>query len=221
MGQTGQHRKIFAAGAAPAAFVQANQCGANTTTCTITLGTAVTAGNRLMVFVLSNSTNNTPTMTGETFTALTGTTGCTNNTGDDLRCWSDTSAVGGQTTITCTTTGSSIMAVAIESSHPQNLSTPKDAGGNSQAASGTSFTVSTSATTTVAGDIVEACFGSIPLLTTYTVGAGYTLAAQATSGAGSELMCEYAVPGSTGVQTATATSGTSVRTAAGIVALKP
>src|SRR5690348_2559244 len=210
------------------AFVQAaaNHC-ATATTCAITVS-AVGAGHGLYVVCLSTGSCSTPTATGETFSTFTGTSGCQDFTADFMQCWIVSSTVGGETSISVNTSGSaSIMGCAVEFTRPQALATPKDAGGHGENAGATSFSVSTSAATTVQNDFVIGAFGSFAAgnANPFTVGGGYTQATNDNFGAGQNglLLCEYVLSGtSLAVQTATATNaGTSARATYSILAVKP
>jgi hypothetical protein len=207
--------------ASSASVAQSSGCYAGTTSCAVTLGSAVTAGHRVFVYQMSNNANSTPTMTGETFVHETGAAGCSNNTADTVDCWLDTSAVGGQTSLTCTATGVYTMCVVIETTDPQNLSTPADAGGNGNNTGATSFSISTSAATTQAGDIVIGCFTTGANSTAFSAGSPYTQVIAETSGGAFNMMCEQYAPGATGTQTATATNSNSARATYGILAIKP
>jgi len=187
-------------------------------TATVTLGSAVTAGYRVLVVTGSNGTNNTPTMTGETFTAYTGASGCQNNVGFVVSCYLITSAVGGQTVVNCSSAGVEINCAAMVINAPQGLS-PKDAGGNTLVTSA-SLSVATSAATTNASDLIVGMFFTGTNSITYTVGSGWS-AVLTSGGSNGSLFVESLAPGSTGVQTATATASASANTAEAIIAIKP
>ena len=187
-------------------------------TATVTLGSAVTAGYRVLVVTGSNGTNNTPTMTGETFTAYTGATGCQNNVGFVISCYLITSAVGGQTVVNCSSAGVDINCAAMVINAPQGLS-PKDAGGNTLVTSA-SLSVATSAATTNANDLIVGMFFAGANGVTYTAGSSWT-SVLTSGGSDGSLFVESLAPGSTGVQTATATGSASANTAEAIIAIKP
>lgn len=202
------------------AVVQSGTC-AGTTTCNITFGASVAAGDYILAYEggNGNSTGVAVTMTGETFTRLSGTSGCSNGTGFEGDCFLDSNAAGGQTVLTCTaSTGSNMSCEATEITSPSAGHT-KDAGGNAHATT-TTVSVATSAATTNAGDI---CIGMAYTNTTpsYTVGGGWTSVVNVNVANGT-LLFESQLPGTTGVVTATATAPSgATNVPEGIVCLKP
>jgi len=205
------------------AFVQgAVNAGTSTTTVAVTVS-AVGAGHGLFVTCISTGSCSAPTATGESFSTYTGASGCQDFTGDFMQCWQTTNAAGGETTVNCNTSGtSSIICGVIEYTRPQGLSTPKDAGGHSEVSSGTSYTVSTSAVTTVANDFVMDCFGSYGTgSNAITLGSGFTNAFTPYATATGNMSCGYLVASSTGTQTGTGTAVSSMRATAIILAVKP
>jgi len=185
---------------------------------------AVGSGHGLFVFCISvTSLCTTPTAAGETFLTATGTSGCQNYAGDDTQCWYTTNTVGGETSVSCNTgANSNIFCVVGEFTRPSGLSTPKDAGGNTETASGTSTTVSTSAATTNPNDFVIACFGSYGAGNNAISISGYTspsgsIITNATAQAG----CGYVVTSSTGTYSATGSYTSSMRCTGIIMAFKP
>lgn len=199
-------------GSAPV-FVQG--CGNSaTTSVTVTCSSAVTAGDQLVVYVGGNGNTSTVSMTGETFTHLTG---CSNNTGFEGDCFVDTNAVGGQTTLTCTqSAGASVNCGMVELTSPIG-GHATDGTGNAQSVT-TAVSVSTSVATTNAKDTcVGMAFTSVS--GGITAGSGWTSRVPSPS---QSLLMETMSPGSTGVQTATGTapSGTT-NMPEGIVCLKP
>ncbi len=192
------------------------------TTIAVTVS-AVGAGHGLFVFCIATaSLCTTPTATGETFNTYTGASGCQNFTGDNTQCWLATGTAGGETSVSCNASSGTIICGVIEFTRPQGLSTPKDAGGNSEVASGTSYTVSTSATTTTTNDFVIGCFASFGTGTNpITMTGGFTAAFTAYGTSLGNMSCGYLVASSTGTQTATGTAVTSMRATGVILAVKP
>ncbi len=207
------------AGAASPTVLQTATCN-GTTTCNATFSGSTGAGHYLLVYVGSNgnSTGIGVTMTGETFTRQTGTTGCSNNTGFEGDCWTVLNSVGGQTVVTCTaSTGSSMVCGAAEITSP-SAGHAKDAGGNAHSAT-TAMSISTSASTTNAGDI---CIG---IGLSPSGGSGFTalnwtsvINANLTN---ANLLFESTLPGATGVQTATATANSGTNIAEGVICFTP
>jgi hypothetical protein len=199
------------------------------TTVTCTLGASVTATDGLFVFEVTNGSPSTPVMTGETFNTFTGTPGCQDFTGDFGQCYLVNSAVGGQTNVTCGTTASSVslLCIVVEIKRPSQLSTPKDAGGHTQNAGATSFSVSTSAVTTVSNDVVLSCWGSFGAAQSnpFVAAGSFTQVPNANVNLGvgnnGQAMCEYLQANSTGTQTGQATLGSSARATGIILAVKP
>jgi len=219
-------RRRAASGGINPAFVQgATGFSASASTIAVTLGSAVTAGHALFVFEASTSqAPSTPTATGETFTTFTGASGCQNFIGDAIQCYATTSAAGGETTVNCNfVSATPLKCVVVEFTRPQGLSTPVDAGGNSENGAAVSLAVSTSAATTNANDFVVSCaegfnVGSNPI----TFPSPFTEPASLSqSDANGEVACGYNVASSTGVQSVTPTWTTSMRAGAMILAVKP
>jgi hypothetical protein len=200
--------------------VQSGFCpNGGTSSCTITLGSAVAATHRVLIYVVSNGSGSTAAMTGESVTTIAG---ASNNSGFQANAFAIQSAVGGQTAISCGGISASVMGCgAIELSDPQNLSSPIDASGNAHATSPSGLTVSTSAANTVASDAVVGFFaaggGSA-----FTVGSGFTYSAQTPTTYAFQMLIEVSWPGTTAVQTATATGPTgTTNIPEGVVAVKP
>ena len=219
---------IGTAGAPPSAVViQTARCDTGgTVTCNATFGATVGAGHYLGCYNVSdgNSSGVSCTMTGETITRLTGTTRCTNSAGFEGDCYISTNSAGGQTVITCTLSAtSSGICIFFEISSPLG-GHAIDAGGNAHSTT-TAMSVATSAATTNANDICIAMAydnfvsGAFTALSWTTSTA--TNNANAASGNGTTLFM-YTLPGSTGVQTATATAQTGVTNLpSGVLCLNP
>jgi hypothetical protein len=204
-------------------IVQSGTCDTSASSnCTLTFGAAVTAGNYIVCYSAGtgNSTGVSCTMTGETITRLTGTSGCSNNAGLQADCYLATNAVGGQTQITCTqSTGSGPggRCIFAEISSPSG-GKAKDAGGNAHAVT-TAMSVATSAATTVANDI---CLG---MSYNSFVGAYTSLSWSSvinSANSNGTILLESTIASSTGVQTATATAASGVTNLPqGVLCLKP
>ena len=200
--------------------IQSGFCDTTAATCTVTFGQAVGAGHYLVCYAAGtgNATGVSCTMTGETITRSTGTSGCSNAAGFEGDCYLATNTAGGQTAITCTmSTGSGGRCMFAEISQPVGAHA-KDAGGNAHAVT-TAMSVATSAATTNANDICIAM--------AYTSNNGAFTGLSWTSVinsavAGGTLLMESTIPGATGTQTATATAtaGTT-NLPEGILCLKP
>lgn len=191
-----------------------------TTSCVATFSSPVGAGSYILAYNVGNgnTTGIACTMTGETFVRSTGTSGASNNTGWEADAWLVTNAVGGQTATTGTaSTGASMSLAVIEITSPLN-GHAEDAGGNGHSVT-TAMSVSTSASTTNAGDICIGMGGAASGGTGFT-GLSWTPAVNVNL-TNQNILLEYTLPGVTGVQTATATANTGANIAEGILCLKP
>lgn len=179
----------------------------------VTLTSAVAAGNALLVWEGSNGGNNTPTMTGETFTHVAG---ASNSTGSAVDLYLDCSAAGGQTVVNGSTAGG-FMTMAVVELHGA-VSPCTDATGNTAS---TTYSVSTSASTTHANEVVVAFFYDEPNNRVWTAGTGYTkLDTTQDTSSGTSSIDEYETVSATGTQTATASGGAGDVTTQGIVTIQ-
>lgn len=212
------------AAAAPTSptVVQSGTCDTTVATCSVTFGSAVGVGHYLFCYAMGtgNSVGVSCTMIGETISRVTGTTGCSNATGLEGDCYLSTNTVGGQTLITCTmSSGSGGKCAFLEATSPSG-GHAKDAGGNAHSAT-TAMSVATSATTTNANDLCIGMSGnSFNTAGGYT-GLSWTPVINNVTANGTILLMST-VPGSTGVQTATATAQSGVTNQPeGVVCVKP
>ena len=202
-------------------ILQSGTCGTTSSTCSLTFGAAVTAGDYLLCYAFGpgNSTGVSCTMTGETITRRTGAAGCSNATGYEGDCYVATNAVGGQTVITCTmSTGSDGICAFADISSPSG-GHAIDTGGNAHSTT-TAMSVATNAATTVANDICIGMAGNSFASGTYSSLSWTQVINVANSGG--TILLESTVPGSTGTQTATATAQVGVTNQPeGVICLKP
>jgi hypothetical protein len=202
--------------------VQSGTCVVTTTTCSLTFGSTVGAGHYLLCYAVGtgNSTGVSCTMTGETITRQTGAAGCSNNAGLEADCYVSTNSVGGQTVITANmSTGSGGIVAFAEITSPSG-GHAIDTGGNNRSLT-TAMSQATNAATTVANDIcigmASNAFASSPGYTAL----NWTQVLNVFNSSGT-IMLESTIPGSTGVQTATATAQTGVTSQPeGVICLKP
>lgn len=183
---------------------------ASSGSCTGTLGVTPSAGQVIMGYAGSNGSSSSITITGETLTEQTGTSGCSNNAGAEGDCFASYSAVGGTAAFTCTTNGGFVSCIVWLAT-----SSTKDAGGNVNCTA-SPCSVSTSAATTSATDVCFAMF--YPASTVLTISSPYTTIATVGGGSGIIMGSSYYSPGSTGIQTASATISSS-NAPAGILCL--
>ena len=204
-------------------YVQGNIATQHSGTTAVVSLSAVGANHGLIVWCAANANCNTPTATGETFTTFTGTSGC-QNSGASIQCWLAATTAGGEASVTCSTVAAAtINCAVIEFTRPLQLATPKDAGGNGNVSSGTSFSVSTSAATTVSTDFVAGCSVSGGGSGAATVtSAGWTQpAALNFADANSVMACGYITTSSTGIQTMVGNMGSATFSNASVLAVKP
>jgi hypothetical protein len=174
-----------------------------TTTLSVSFGSAVTAGNMLLVWIGINQSNSisTVTMTGETLTKVTGASNAGTAGNGATALYAENGAAGGQTQVTVTTSGSDDIHVHIIEVHGQSGS-PQDATGNTESAT---LSVSTSASTTTANDLVVAFFWDFHTAASLTAGGSYSLIDLSQNNTGGDsALTESKTVSATGVQTATA-----------------
>jgi hypothetical protein len=198
----------------------------NATSASVTLNSNVGAGNMILVFAGSGSTAAptpvnfaTPTMTGETFSPVSGASqGGTSGHGQSA-CYAVNSAVGGQKQVTITASGSGtpsdIHVHVIEISG--QAASPINATGNTES---TTLSVSTSGATTVAACLIIAFFFDDANNRTFSAGSGYATIEQSNDVAGGDAgYSESKTVSSTGTQTATATGNSGDTVEQSIIAI--
>lgn len=185
--------------AQPSIVQSASNDTTGTTTASATLGAAVTAGDMVIVFASGGATAlsfNTPTMTGETFTTWQNV-----GTNDIADSWATNSAVGGQKVVTVTSNQATDIHIHVVEVSGQTA-TPRDRSGTANSAT---LSVSTSAATTNANDLIIAYFYDNANNRTFTAGTGYTQVQQSNNvGGGDAGFSESKTVSTTGTQTATA-----------------
>jgi hypothetical protein len=187
---------------------------------TATFTSSVTAGNMILALVgaAHNSNNasavtiNTPTMTGETFTAWANSANAGSSNNGQTAIFAVNSAAGGQTSVSVTVTyagGTSVdVHLHIIEVHGQ-AGSPRDIQGNTES---TTMSVSTSGTTTTANDLIIGFFYDDINNITFTHGGSYAQVEQSNnSTSGDAAFSESLSVSSTGTQIATATgNGTDI-----------
>jgi hypothetical protein len=194
------------------------------TTMSVTFSSNVTAGNMILIWVgadvSSSVTINTPTMTGETFTKVTGASNAGTAGGGQIALYATNSAVGGQSQVTVTTNANSdihthIIEVAGPFGSPQ-----QDATGNTENTSMATTGVSTSGATTVANDLVIAFFLDFGLNHTLSATSPYTQIEQTNDTTNGDCAISASnTVSSTGTQTAKASGMGTDKTEGGIIAI--
>ncbi len=189
--------------AAPVVVQHKSAFASAVTTVSATFASAVTAGNMILVLggVQFASTLNTPTMTGETFTAWTSAANAGSFEKGQTGVWATDSAAGGQTTVTLTVTGAADIHLHIVEISGQAAS-PRDIQGNTES---TTMSVSTSATTATANDLIVSYYYDNALNHTISAGSGYAQVEQSNNTSGGDVaFSESKTVSATGVQTAAA-----------------
>jgi len=196
------------AGAAIALVQQGSEATATSGSVTATLPSASKAGD-LLVAVLANRNS-------ASSASFSGPTGWTNATGvfesgaGRVEIWYDANNAGGITSAKFTaSTGTNAVVGALSEWSGAAFSAPVDQTGTVTHASATSVTVSTSASTSIAGDLAVTGFvTSTTPITTFTAGAGWTHAfTDSTRGVASDR--EQGLGVGTVTETETASSSTS------------
>lgn len=190
---------------------------ASTITCAF--ASNVTAGHTILACLgtaQAVTTVNTPTMTGETFTKITGMSNAGASTQGQVSCYATNSAVGGHNSLTWTDSTADDMHVHMAEISGQSGS-PQDATGNTN---GTTCSVSTSASTTTANDLVIAFFYDNNANHTITAGSGYSQMQQTNNTTGGDVaFSEDKSVSATGTQTATCSGNSTDNLAQGIIAI--
>ena len=205
------------------AYVQMKGCSTATSSCNVTLGAAVTAGDYIVAWEggTGNSTGISVTMTGET---ITRNASCSNNTGAEGDCFVSTNAVGGQTGATCTFSGAANNTCWVaEFTSPLAGHAVDGTPGNAQSTT-TAYSVATGATPpAVANDICVGMAYSTSSSGTLTPSGGWTQPADSpiTNGSTGTSYMEYQVFAGTGTHTATGTFSANANAPEGIFCLKP
>jgi VCBS repeat-containing protein len=189
-------------------------------TLSVSLPNNVTAGNMIIVFVgadpASSVTINTPTMTGETFVKSNGASNVGSVGAGQMATFTVNSANGGQKQVTVTLSA----ATANPHMHVIEVSgqaaSPIDATGNANSAT---MSVSTSASTTTANDLVLAFFHDNQNGPILTATAPYAQVEQITNGGGETSLSEKNTVSATGVQTASASGNGTDTVEQGIIAI--
>lgn len=180
----------------------------------------VTAGNMIVVYVgaddAGRTTINTPTMTGETFSKVTG---CSNGGGTNkgqVACYTVNSAAGGQKQVTVTLTVAADPHIHVAEISGQTGS-PIDATGNTES---TTMSVSTSGATTNATDLMIAFFYDNANNHILAPTAPYATIDTSNGGTNNDFgLSESNTSSSTGVQTAAATGNAGNTIEQGIIAI--
>lgn len=191
----------------------------STTTVNASFTNNVGAGHMILVWVGCSAgvTINTPTMSGETFTKVTGSSISPGGGNGQVALYATNSAVGGQKQVTATTTAGADIHLHIVEVSGQAAS-PQDATGSVES---TTMSVATSGATTFATDLVIAFFFDNNLNRTITAGGSYVQVQQTNNTTGGDVgFSESLATSSTGVQTATASGNSGDVVDQGIIAIK-
>ena len=184
---------------------------------TLTFASNVTAGNRVIVFQGctggGGNTLHPPAMSGEMFVPIVGLSSI--GSAGQAQGWMIEKAAGGQKIINLSAS-TDMMGAAIESSGGP---APVDAAGQSSSAT---MSVSTSAATKSATDLILAFFFDNVAGPILTAGTGYAQVDFLSEGAGAQcLLVQQKTVAATGTQTATATGNGTDTVNQGILALQP
>lgn len=206
--------------ASPSIVQSASGFVAGGTSKTVGFTANVTPGSLIVVFIgtTQGRTINTPTMTGETFTLVSGATQIGGGAGSPQNaCYICSPATGGQKNVTATISGSNddIHLHIVEVSGQAAI--PIDASGVIRS---NTVSVSTSLPTNNATDLVLAFFYDTLENPLFTPGSGYAQVTQVGDGGWpAQSLTESQTVSSTGTQTATATIANTRSVGMGIIAI--
>jgi hypothetical protein len=205
---------------APTILQHKSNFAASGSSVSASFGAAVTAGNMIVACIGSahdSNTINTPTMTGETFANSAGASNAGSATHGQTKCYTVNSAAGGQTQVTVTVTSSNTDVHLHIFEINGQVASPIDATGNTES---TTLSVSTSASTTTANDLVIGFFYDFATNRAFSAGSGYSQVEQTNDSTGGDsALSESKTVSATGTQTATASGNSGDTCEQGIIAI--